>query len=107
MRALKILLKILFVLFNIYCICENHSFTLYFKVLFMNAENESLQELQHIKRMMERSTKFSSLSGFSGVAAGICALLGVWFVVKTIARWKQDSYWEPGCAPWMNLATQC
>lgn len=56
----------------------------------MNAQNESLQELQHIKRMMERSTKFSSLSGFSGIAAGICALVGIWFVIKSIAQWKQS-----------------
>lgn len=57
----------------------------------MDKQNESFQELQHIKRMMERSTKFSSLSGFSGVAAGICALAGIWFVVKTIAQWKQSN----------------
>lgn len=55
----------------------------------MDAKNESLQELQHIKRMMERSTRFSSLSGFSGIAAGICALGGIWFVVQEIAAWKQ------------------
>jgi uncharacterized membrane protein YwzB len=55
----------------------------------MNAQNEPLQDLQHIKKMMERSTKFSSLSGLSGIAAGICALAGVWFVVKKIAEWKQ------------------
>lgn len=57
----------------------------------MNAQNESLQELQHIKRMMERSTRFSSLSGFSGIAAGICALAGIWFAIKTIAQWKQNN----------------
>ena len=56
----------------------------------MNAENESLQELQHIKRMMERSTKFSSLSGFSGIAAGICALVGIWFVASRISGWKHN-----------------
>ena len=56
----------------------------------MNAQNESLEELQHIKRMMERSTKFSSLSGLSGIVAGICALTGIWFVIKTIAQWKQN-----------------
>jgi uncharacterized membrane protein YwzB len=56
----------------------------------MNAQNESLQELQHIKKMMERSTKFSSVSGFSCIAAGICALAGIWFVVQAIAKWKQN-----------------
>lgn len=56
----------------------------------MNSDNESLQELQHIKRMMERSTKFSSLSGFSGIAAGICALAGIWMAIQYIAQWKQS-----------------
>lgn len=44
----------------------------------MNEEQQSLQELQHIKQMMERSSRFISLSGLSGIAAGICALIGAW-----------------------------
>ena len=67
-----------------------HSFTLYFKVLFMNEQDQPLQELRQIKKMMERSTKFSSLSGLSGIAAGTCALVGIWFVVQAIAKWKQN-----------------
>ena len=50
----------------------------------MNAENEPLQELQHIKRMMERSSRFISLSGLSGISAGVCALVGAWFANKVI-----------------------
>lgn len=57
----------------------------------MNAQHEPLQELQHIKKMMERSTKFSSLSGFSGIAAGICALTGIWFAVQAIAAWRHGT----------------
>ena len=71
----------------------------------MNAQNESLQELQHIKRMMERSTKFSSLSGFSGIAAGICALVGIWFVVSRISGWKLNHIGNLD-APKDDLATQ-
>ena len=56
----------------------------------MNAQNEPLQDLQHIKKMMERSTKFSSVSGLSAIAASICALTGIWFVVQAIAKWKQS-----------------
>lgn len=37
---------------------------------------EPLQEMQHIQQLMERSTRFTSLSGLSCIAAGICALLG-------------------------------
>jgi len=40
--------------------------------------NESLEALQDIKRMMERSSRFISLSGLSGVSAGICALAGAY-----------------------------
>ena len=40
---------------------------------------QSLETLQDIKRMMERSSRFISLSGLSGVSAGICAIVGAWF----------------------------
>lgn len=44
----------------------------------MGEELQSLRELQHIKKMMEQSSRFISLSGLSGIAAGFCALLGAW-----------------------------
>ena len=44
----------------------------------MNEKEQSLQELQQIKKMMERSSKFISLSGLSGISAGVCALIGAW-----------------------------
>jgi hypothetical protein len=37
---------------------------------------DSLQDIKDIRRIMERSSRFVSLSGLSGVAAGICALIG-------------------------------
>ena len=52
---------------------------MYFKVLFMNEQNqttERLQEVKDIRRLMERSSRFISLSGLSGVAAGVFALTG-------------------------------
>jgi hypothetical protein len=42
----------------------------------MNTKEQSLQELQTIRRMMEQSSRFISLSGLSGIAAGLCALGG-------------------------------
>jgi len=45
----------------------------------MNTQNEHLNTLQDIKQMMERSSRFISLSGLSGIAAGCCALVGAWF----------------------------
>jgi hypothetical protein len=55
------------------------------------------QTLQDIKRMMERSSRFISLSGLSGIAAGICALIGAWFANKEFAPYYRD-YNEKGYA---------
>jgi hypothetical protein len=61
-------------------------FTLYYKALSMSVQNQPsahLQELKDIKQMMERSSRFISLSGLSGIAAGVCALVGA-FLGKRI-----------------------
>jgi hypothetical protein len=50
----------------------------------MSEQQQSLEDLQHIKRMMERSSRFISLSGLSGIAAGLCALAGAWFAYQKI-----------------------
>lgn len=44
---------------------------------------EQLQDLKEIRQMMERSTKFLSLSGFSGISAGIIALIAAFIAWKT------------------------
>jgi len=52
-----------------------------FQSAFMSNQSpaeQSLEALQDIKRMMERSSRFISLSGLSGVSAGVCALIGAW-----------------------------
>ena len=51
---------------------------------YMNEQQQTLAELQHIKKMMERSSRFISLSGLSGVAAGVCALVGAWFANNVV-----------------------
>jgi hypothetical protein len=43
-----------------------------------NRQAETIQEINDIKRIMERSSRFISLSGLSGISAGICALVGAW-----------------------------
>lgn len=50
----------------------------------MNSNNAHLDTLKDIKEMMERSSRFISLSGFSGIAAGLSALVGAWFAYTTI-----------------------
>lgn len=43
-----------------------------------------IQDLRQIKEIMDRSSKFISLSGLSGVAAGIIALAGAWYAYQNI-----------------------
>ncbi|MEO6313392.1 MAG: hypothetical protein ABIU63_17335 [Chitinophagaceae bacterium] len=42
----------------------------------MDSQQQSLADLQDIKRIMERSSRFISLSGLSGIAAGFFGLAG-------------------------------
>lgn len=49
-----------------------------YKVLSMKTEQEYIKDLSEIRLMMERSTKFLSLSGLSGIMAGIYALAGAY-----------------------------
>ena len=53
----------------------------------MDTEPSSLDTLQDIKRMMERSSRFISLSGLSGVSAGIFALAGAWVAHQWIGEY--------------------
>jgi hypothetical protein len=58
----------------------------------MDEQNQpinSLQEIHDIRRMMERSSRFISLSGLSGVVAGICALVAAY-----IAQGWISTYYE-------------
>jgi hypothetical protein len=48
-------------------------------------ENEKyLNDISEIKNMMHQSSRFISLSGLSGVLAGIYCLIGAWLAYKTI-----------------------
>lgn len=61
-----------------YCRIQKIDATLKYKVLFMKANRDYVSDLADIRAMMERSTKFLSLSGWSGVLAGTYALIGVY-----------------------------
>lgn len=56
---------------------------MYFKVLLMQ-EKDIYSELSSIRNLMERSTKFISLSGLSGIMAGIYALIGAFIGYKLV-----------------------
>ena len=49
-----------------------------------------LHDLSLIKNMMNRSSRFISLSGFSGVLAGSYALIGAWFANQYIVEFAQN-----------------
>lgn len=51
----------------------------------MDAKNEHLDSLHDIRRMMEKSSRFISLSGLSGIGAGTCALGGAFFGFRLMA----------------------
>jgi hypothetical protein len=53
----------------------------------MNNEKEPVQALEEIKQMMDRSSRFVSLSGWSGIAAGICALVAAWIASKKFSQY--------------------
>lgn len=44
----------------------------------MKTDEEYIKDLSEIRQMMEKSTKFLSLAGWSGILAGIYALTGVY-----------------------------
>jgi len=53
------------------------------------------EDLQTIREIMERSSKFLSLSGLSGIFAGVCALIGaaiVWFFILDSGHVQYDEY---------------
>ena len=70
-----------------------------FQSTFYEQSSTDLETLQDIKRMMERSSRFISLSGWSGIAAGICALVGAGLAHQRIGHYYQcripDSGWTP------------
>ena len=47
-------------------------------------QQKYIEDLKNIKEMMSKSSKFISLSGLSGISAGIIALIGAYFAWITI-----------------------
>lgn len=62
-----------------------------FKALSMYSENKPTQALEEIKQMMDRSSRFISLSGWSGIAAGICALAAAWIAHQKISQYTFEN----------------
>jgi hypothetical protein len=62
---------------------------LHLKVLSMEDSKQYLESIHEIRSIMERSSKFMSLSGLSGIAAGVTALFS-----GTIAYFYLGSTWK-------------
>lgn len=56
----------------------------------MSGQNQHLDALQDIRKMMQRSSRFISLSGLSGIAAGIWALIGAYLAHDWISDYYQQ-----------------
>lgn len=50
------------------------------------------EDLSHIRTMMERSSRFISLSGLSGVVAGLAAIIGALYVYFVFQREQIDYF---------------
>ena len=50
----------------------------------MEIKPDPINQLSEIKNMMEKSSRFLSLSGLSGVSAGIVALIGAYVAFRTL-----------------------
>jgi len=50
---------------------------------------DSLKTLSEIRDLMQKSTRFISLSGLSGISAGIFALIGA-----ALAYWRMGQHWQ-------------
>lgn len=55
----------------------------------MKEERDYIRDIAEIRSMMERSSKFLSLSGWAGIMAGIYALAGAW-IAYTIFQFNPD-----------------
>jgi hypothetical protein len=61
----------------------------------MKDNKQHLQDLAEIRSMMERSSRFLSLSGLSGIFAGIYALIGACLANRLFGERTREIFLEP------------
>jgi uncharacterized membrane protein HdeD (DUF308 family) len=66
------------------CSSEIFYFTLHHKALFYMNKDKALESVNEIKELMEKSSKFISLSGLAAIMAGIYALVGAYIATQVI-----------------------
>ena len=72
----------------------------------MKEERDYIQDIAEIRSMMERSSKFLSLSGWAGIMAGFYALAGAW-IAYSVYGFHPDEifYTSPNLTNIILLAT--
>ncbi len=65
---------------------------MHYKVLYIMNQKQQ-EDLSHIRSMMERSSRFISLSGLSGVFAGLSALIGGLYAYLLVDRMNDEYYY--------------
>lgn len=71
----------------------------------MKEEQDYIRDIAEIRSMMERSSKFLSLSGWAGIMAGMYALAGTWIAYSVFGfNPNQISYTSPNLPKVILLA---
>jgi len=65
----------------------------------MENNSKSIEDLRTIRKIMEESTRFLSLSGLSGIFAGVMAIAGALIAYFLILRNGAISFEKPGITP--------
>ena len=60
----------------------------------MKQQQDYIRDISEIRSMMERSTKFLSLSGWAGIMAGVYALIGA-YIADRILLFRPDVGYSP------------
>ena len=72
----------------------------------MKEERDYIQDIAEIRSMMERSSKFLSLSGWAGIMAGIYALAGAWIAHSVYGFYPDEIFYtSPNLTNVVLLAT--
>ena len=73
----------------------------------MKTNQEQLEALQDIRQMMKQSNRFLSLSGLSGIFAGIYAIIGAWAGHHIIFGYNTYNRYELPNTDYKDMVLRC
>tara|TARA_R110000868_G_scaffold383578_8_gene650700 strand:+ start:12928 stop:13533 length:606 start_codon:yes stop_codon:yes gene_type:complete len=65
----------------------------------MKDQQDYIQDIAEIRSMMERSSKFISLSGWAGILAGLYALIGAWLSYSMLRFNPDEVFYSSNSLP--------